>query len=258
MQTLLAELNVVQPTYLVCREQDRLHRSSLEWELLQHQMVKAGVEAVVQWPNLQGTPIVTRLSESKDRAFASIQAAFASLQKADTKAKLMAGRRERAAQGLPNGGFAPYPYERVKRATRADRAAPFVINDAEAETYCQMIQWTLGSRRSVPPSNVPLGERRSPVLEGRYERLPRERALLGNPERHQGSRRLAPVASFAPIAGEDADSDDQHEEQVEEKQGEQGLEQHGHLAPEPLVAQRRRPAGLPGKRTRSWTPRPMP
>jgi DNA invertase Pin-like site-specific DNA recombinase len=82
MQTLLAELAVVQPTYLVCRDQDRLHRSSLEWELLQHQMVKAGVEAVVQWPNLQGAPIITRLSESKDRAFASIQAAFASLQKA--------------------------------------------------------------------------------------------------------------------------------------------------------------------------------
>jgi hypothetical protein len=61
MQTLLAELAVVQPTYLVCRDQDRLHRSSLEWELLQHQMVKAGVEDVMQWPNLQGAPIVTRL-----------------------------------------------------------------------------------------------------------------------------------------------------------------------------------------------------
>jgi DNA invertase Pin-like site-specific DNA recombinase len=125
MQTLLAELAVVQPTYLVCRDQDRLHRSSLEWELLQHQMVKAGVEAVVQWPNLQGAPIITRLSESKDRAFASIQAAFASLQKADMKTKLMAGRRERTAQGLPNAGHAPYGYERAARTARGERPRPF-------------------------------------------------------------------------------------------------------------------------------------
>ena len=149
MQALLAELSVVQPTYLVCREQDRLHRSSLEWELLQHQMVKAGVEAVVQWPNLQGAPIITRLSESKDRAFASIQAAFASLQKADMKAKLMAGRRERTAQGLPNGGHAPYGYERPKSGTRGDRAMPFVINEAEAQTYRQIIQWTIEGHGSA-------------------------------------------------------------------------------------------------------------
>jgi DNA invertase Pin-like site-specific DNA recombinase len=143
IQTLLAELAVVQPTYLVCRDQDRLHRSSLEWELLQHQMVKAGVEAVVQWPNLQGAPIITRLSESKDRAFASIQAAFSSLQKADMKTKLMAGRRERTAQGLPNGGHAPYGYERMARTTRGERPRPFAINEAEAETYRQMIEWTI-------------------------------------------------------------------------------------------------------------------
>lgn len=137
MQALLAELSVVQPTYLVCREQDRLHRSSLEWELLQHQMVKAGVEAVVQWPNLQGTPIVTRLSESKDRAFASIQAAFASLQKADMKAKLMTGRRERTAQGLPNGGLPPYGL------AIAERGAPFVLHPDESEVYRKMIGWTI-------------------------------------------------------------------------------------------------------------------
>jgi DNA invertase Pin-like site-specific DNA recombinase/predicted nucleic acid-binding Zn-ribbon protein len=149
MQMLLAELAVVQPTYLVCRDQDRLHRSSLEWELLQHQMVKAGVEAVVQWPNLQGAPIITRLSESKDRAFASIQAAFSSLQKADMKTKLMAGRRERTAQGLPNGGHAPYGYERATRTTRGERPRPFAINKAEAETYGQMIQWTIEGHGSA-------------------------------------------------------------------------------------------------------------
>jgi site-specific DNA recombinase len=143
MQALLAELTVVQPTYLVCRDQDRLHRSSLEWELLQHQMVKAGVEAVVQWPNLQGPPIITRLSESKDRAFASIQAAFSSLQKADMKTKLMAGRRERTAQGLPNGGLPPYGYERVARTTRGEHLLPFAINEVEAETYRKMIDWTV-------------------------------------------------------------------------------------------------------------------
>jgi DNA invertase Pin-like site-specific DNA recombinase len=149
MQALLAELTVVQPTYLVCRDQDRLHRSSLEWELLQHQMVKAGVEAVVQWPNLQGAPIITRLSESKDRAFASIQAAFSSLQKADMKTKLMAGRRERTAQGLPNGGHAPYGYERTARTSRGERPRPLAVNKAEAETYGRMIQWTIEGHGSA-------------------------------------------------------------------------------------------------------------
>jgi len=149
MQALLAELPVVQPTYLVCRDQDRLHRSSLEWELLQHQMAKAGVEAVVQWPRLEGSPIITRLSESKDRAFASIQAAFASLQKADLKAKLMTGRRERTSQGLPNGGLPPYGYTRLLRTSRTERSLPFVINEAEAETYRKMIEWTIEGHGSA-------------------------------------------------------------------------------------------------------------
>ena len=79
----------------------------------------------MQWPSLQGMPMVTRLDESKDRAFASIQAVFASLQKADMKAKLGAGRRERAAQGLPYGGQVPYGYDRVPKG-------PFVVNEAQA------------------------------------------------------------------------------------------------------------------------------
>jgi site-specific DNA recombinase len=137
MQALLAELAIVQPTYLVCRETDRLHRDTLEWELMQHQLVRAGVEAVVQWPNLQGAPMMARLSESKDRAFASMQAVFSSLQKADMKAKLGNGRRERAAQGLPNGGQAPYGLE------RGEPKGPFVVCEADAAVYDVMIDWAI-------------------------------------------------------------------------------------------------------------------
>lgn len=143
MQALLAELSIVQPTYLVCREVDRLHRDTLEWELLQHQLVRAGVEAVVQWPRLEGAPMIARLSESKDRAFASMQAVFASLQKADMKTKLANGRRERCAQGLPNGGHPPYGYE------RGELKGPFVVCEAEAAVYERMIDWAIegvGSR----------------------------------------------------------------------------------------------------------------
>jgi site-specific DNA recombinase len=136
MQQLLGELSHVQPRYLVCRELDRLHRDTLEWELMQHQLVRAGVEGIVQWPSLQGMPMVTRLDESKDRAFASIQAVFASLQKADMKAKLGAGRRERAAQGLPYGGQVPYGYDRVPKG-------PFLVNEAQAETYNQIMDWVI-------------------------------------------------------------------------------------------------------------------
>jgi DNA invertase Pin-like site-specific DNA recombinase len=137
MQALLAEVRHVQPTYLVCREQDRLHRSTLEWELIQHELVKANVKAVVQWPALQGAPLITNLSESKDQAFASIQAVFAQLQKADMKAKTGAGRRERSAQGLPWGGPPPYGYARMVPK------GPFVVNDAEAEVYAQIMAWSV-------------------------------------------------------------------------------------------------------------------
>jgi site-specific DNA recombinase len=133
MQALLAELAIVQPTYLVCREVDRLHRDTLEWELMQHQLVRAGVEGVVQWPNLQGAPMMARLSESKDRAFASMQAVFASLQKADMKAKLGNGRRERSAQGLPNGGPASYGLK------RGEPKGPHLVDEAEASVYNQMV-----------------------------------------------------------------------------------------------------------------------
>ena len=137
MQALLAELAIVQPTFLVCREVDRLHRDTLEWELLQHQLVRAGVEAVVQWPRLEGAPMIARLSESKDRAFASMQAVFASLQKADMKTKLANGRRERAVQGLPHGGQVPYGYQ------RGEPKGPLVVCEADAAVYTQMIGWAI-------------------------------------------------------------------------------------------------------------------
>ncbi len=140
MQALLSELSHVKPTYLVCRALDRLHRSSLEWELMHHQLVLAGVQAVVQFPALEGAPLITRLAETQDQAFASIQAVFAQLQKADQKQKLMAGRRERAAQGLPNGGHAPYGYRRV------ERGAPFVVEEQEARTYRQLVDWAVEGR----------------------------------------------------------------------------------------------------------------
>jgi DNA invertase Pin-like site-specific DNA recombinase len=143
MQALLGELTHVQPTYLLCRALDRLHRSSLEWELMHHRLVEAGVQAVVQFPSLEGAPLVTRLAETQDQAFASIQAVFAQLQKADQKQKLMAGRRERAAQGLPNGGHAPYGLRRV------ERGAPFVVHEEEARTYRQLIEWAIEGRGSA-------------------------------------------------------------------------------------------------------------
>ena len=147
MQALLAELAHVQPTYLVCREVDRLHRSTLEWELLQHSLVHAGVEGIVQFPNLEGQPLITRLAESKDQAFASILAAFAQLQKADMKAKLGAGRRERSAQGLPNGGQPPYGYR------RGEPKRPFVVCEADTEVYSQMIAWAIEGLGAVAIAN---------------------------------------------------------------------------------------------------------
>ncbi len=160
MQALLAELSHVQPTYLVCRELDRIHRSTLEWELLQHSLVRAGVEGIVQFPSLEGAPLITRLRESKDQAFASILAAFSQLQKADMKTKLMTGRHERAAQGLPNGGFAPYGYERV------EKGAPFAINQAEAETYRRMIDWTVEGHGSASIA-VKLNRLKVPTRSGK-------------------------------------------------------------------------------------------
>jgi len=132
---LIRELPDVRPPYLVCRKLDRLHRNNLQWEYLQHKLLAAGVEAIVQFPALDGHPELRRIGSPRERARASMEATWASLEKAELKEKLMAARRERAERGLPNGGFPPYGYMRpVPRG-------PLVVNEEEAAAYRQIIEW---------------------------------------------------------------------------------------------------------------------
>ncbi len=98
----------MRPTYLVCRKLDRLHRNNLQWEYLQHKLLAAGVEAIVQFPSLDGYPELRRIGSPRERAWALMEATWASLEKAELKEKLMAARREHAERGLPNGGYPPY------------------------------------------------------------------------------------------------------------------------------------------------------
>ncbi len=137
MQELLAELPQTQPTYLVCRALDRLHRSRLEWELLCVRLSRAGVVGIAQFPQLSGAPQIQRLENVQDQTLASIQAAFAELGKAELKTNLMNGRRERARQGLPNGGHTPYGY------ARPERKMPLVVVEDEANAYRQMVEWAI-------------------------------------------------------------------------------------------------------------------
>lgn len=140
LEQLIRELPDVQPTYLVCRKLDRLHRNNLQWEYLQHKLLGAGVEAIVQFPALDGRPELRRIGSPRERAWASMEATWASLEKAELKEKLMAARRERATRGLPNGGPAPYGYARpVARG-------PFVVLESEAAVYRAMVEWTIEGR----------------------------------------------------------------------------------------------------------------
>ena len=59
----------------------------------------------MQFPALEGYPELRRIGSPRERAWASMEATWASLEKAELKEKLMAARRERAERGLPNGGF---------------------------------------------------------------------------------------------------------------------------------------------------------
>lgn len=134
---LIRELPDVRPTYLVCRKLDRLHRNNLQWEYLQHKLLAAGVEAIVQFPALEGYPELRRIGSPRERAWASMEATWASLEKAELKEKLMAARRERAERGLPNGGYPAYGYMRpVPRR-------PLVVNEEEATVYLQIIEWVI-------------------------------------------------------------------------------------------------------------------
>jgi DNA invertase Pin-like site-specific DNA recombinase len=140
MQELLAELAQVQPTYLVCRALDRLHRSRLEWELLCGRLARVGVVGIAQFPQLNGAPSLQRLENIYDQTLASMQAAFAELQKAELKVNLMNGRRERAHDRLPNGGHAPYGYE---WHTRPDRRRAYRPQPEERAVYDRIIEWVL-------------------------------------------------------------------------------------------------------------------
>lgn len=137
MMRLLNELSDTQPTYLVCRAVDRLHRSRLEWEIILEQLEAAKVAGVVECPDLKGSIRIMRLGDIRDETMAAFEAAFAEYQKKELKEKLMAGRHERARQGLPNGGPAPYGYR------RGPDQGPFVINEAEREVYLEMVEMAL-------------------------------------------------------------------------------------------------------------------
>lgn len=143
LQALLGELRQVQPTYLVCRKLDRLHRSSLEWELLQHRLRQAGVEAVVQFPSLDGRPEFLRIENPRDRTLASLQAAFAQMEKDEMREKMRTGREGRIVEGKPNGGHPPYGYRWEAKK------APLVIHEHEATVYEQLIEWAIEGRGSA-------------------------------------------------------------------------------------------------------------
>ncbi len=159
LKELLAELPQVQPTYLVCRALDRLHRSRLEWELLCGQLAKAGVAGIAQFPQLSGPPTITRLENIHDQTLAALQAAFAQLQKAELKVHLMNGRRERAHRGLPNGGRVPYGY------SRPVKGGPFVVVMDEAAVYGQLIEWAVSGWGPAKMAKA-LNDRSTPTRNG--------------------------------------------------------------------------------------------
>jgi DNA invertase Pin-like site-specific DNA recombinase len=133
MQALLGELKLIKPTYLVCRQLDRLSRDNYEHSYIVKQMKAAGLEGFAEAPTLNELT-VRGIADPRDEAMAGIEAIFANLQKADLKIKLMMGRQQRARDGKPNGGRAPYGYYRPAKK------APLAIHEEEAETYRLMVQ----------------------------------------------------------------------------------------------------------------------
>lgn len=134
MRELLAELDYTCPTYLVCRQLDRIARDQYEHAYIVKRLKAAGALGFAEAPEL--TSLRPRdITDARDEAMAGIEAIFANLQKADLKIKLMVGRQQRAQGGKPNGGPAPYGYHRP-----VERAA-FEIHAQEAETYRRMVSW---------------------------------------------------------------------------------------------------------------------
>jgi DNA invertase Pin-like site-specific DNA recombinase len=138
LASLIGELEHTRPTYLVCRKLDRLHRNNLQYEYLASKLMGAGVTGFAQFPAMRGGPEIREVGDPRSRAMASMEATFASLEKAELKEKLMAARRRRAAAGLPNGGRTPYGYRRTH-----DKRAPFEVVPAEKETYLRLIDWAI-------------------------------------------------------------------------------------------------------------------
>jgi site-specific DNA recombinase len=123
------------------RKLDRLHRNNLQYEYLTSKLMHAGVEGFAQFPGMRGAPQLREVGDPRQRAMASMEATFASLEKAELKEKLMAARRRRATQGLPNGGRVPYGYRRL-----ADPRAPFAVIDDERDVYLRLIEWAVEGR----------------------------------------------------------------------------------------------------------------
>lgn len=141
LATLIKELPHTRPTYLVCRKLDRLHRNNLQYEYLAAKLMGAEVTGFAQFPSMRGAPEIREVGDPRSRAMASMEATFASLEKAELKEKLMAARRRRAAAGLPNGGRTPYGYRRT-----LDKRAPFEVIPEEKEVYLRLIGWAMEGR----------------------------------------------------------------------------------------------------------------
>lgn len=136
---LIKELPATRPTWLVCRKLDRLHRNNLQYEYLTTRLMAADVKGYAQFPAMQGAPELREIGDPRSRAMASMEATFATLEKAELLEKLAAARRKRSRDGYPPGGRAPYGYERVP----FDPKAHFAVNEQEKAVYLRMVGWTL-------------------------------------------------------------------------------------------------------------------
>jgi DNA invertase Pin-like site-specific DNA recombinase len=137
MQALLAELPETRPDYVVCCRIDRIARDEYEHSVVVNHLVRCGVRGFAEAPELSDLRL-NDLSDPQQRAFSSITAAIAALEKATMKTRLRSGSRVRTERDrLPNGGHPPYGY------ARQGKRDPLAINEAEADTYRLMVQLVL-------------------------------------------------------------------------------------------------------------------
>lgn len=147
MQALLAELAYTKPDVLLCRELDRLYRDNFEHALMIKRLTAGDVGEIAEAPTLTTVRMI-RLDDAQSLMVAGISANVASYQKADLKIKLMVGRHERARQGKPNGGHAPYGYHRPRRKE------PLAIHDGEAATYRLMASLVTEQKPAWGPAKI--------------------------------------------------------------------------------------------------------